>query len=177
MKKTLKRLLIIIFLIGLTTTVTGCFEKRKEIKFTDDNITVTFKVKEDTNYKLSKDVKEFRSSREDATIFAKDFSIGIDISDEISYKEFNNDFTKLLNSYKKEKDFKEVSVSGLKGFQKYNISYIRYEVYLPIKNDNTKNLIINIYSNANKDEVTKQIYESNEIKDIINHLSVTVKKK
>jgi len=174
----MKRTLYILLLLVATILLTGCLVKRKAITITKDNIKADFHVKDSNNYKLSTDIKDFRSSREDGVINAKDFMIGIDISDEISYTEFKGDFNKLKKAYQKEEDFKEVTYSGLKGFQRYNISYIRYEVYLPIKNDNTKVLIVNIYSNANKDEITKELYQGEEIKDILNHISVsTIKKK
>lgn len=173
----MKKTLYLIILLVATISLTGCFLKRKTITVTNDNIKVNFKVDANKDYKLSTELKDFRSSREDAVIKSKNFLIGIDISDEISYTEFKGDFNKLKKAYQKEEDFKEVTYSGMKGFQRYNISYIRYEVYLPIKNDNTKILIVNIYSNANMDEVTKEIYQTQEIKDILNHISVSIIKK
>ena len=173
----MKKSIYLLTLLLVALSLTGCLTKRKTLTVTQDNIKVELHVEEKSKYTLSTELTDFRSSREDAVIKAKDFMIGIDISDEISYPENEKDFNKLKKTYKKEKDFKEVTYSGIKGFQRYNISYIRYEVYLPIKDDNTKVVIINIYSNANKDEITEQIYQSNEIKDILNHISISKIKK
>ena len=110
----MRKTIYIFILLLMTISLTGCLVKRKTITVTKDNIKVNLNVKENTNYKLSTELKDFRSSREDAVILAKDFMIGIDISDEISYTEYKGDFNKIKKQYQKEKDFKEVSFSNIK---------------------------------------------------------------
>ena len=60
-------------------------KKRKELKFKGEEGTIVFNVKEDTNYKISTDKKDLRTSREQAALVGKDFKIGIEFNDDFGY--------------------------------------------------------------------------------------------
>ena len=49
---------------------------------------------------------------------------------------------------------------------------MRYEVYLPIKDNDEQCLQLNIYSTKNRDEATREQYKSKEVQDILNHIKV-----
>ena len=167
-----KNIIMILLLFVISISLTGCFEQRKQFKIKTKEYTIIINAISKNNYTLSTKIEDLRSSREEGMLFGKDFSIGIDISNELSYEEYNNDFNKLKNVYKKEKEFKEVTYSGIKGFQLYNITFISYQIYLPVKNDKSKVLILSVYSKANLDEATKEIYNRKEIKDILNNVKI-----
>ena len=171
MKNKTKRILFsgLLTLIVLTIT-TGCFEKRKTIDINDKNVDTRIKILEKIDYKVSKDIKDFKSSRESAMIITKDFKIGVEINKDMTYEQFKGSFEKLKKSRSESTDFKEVKYSGVKGFQRYNESYMRYEVYYPIKGTNELCLQLNIYSTLNRDEETKKQYKTKEVQDILNHV-------
>jgi len=168
-KKILFPTLLIVTILTLTT---GCFEKRTTIEHKEDNIDLKINIMEKLKAKVSKDIKDFKSSRESAMIMTKNFNISIEINKDMSYDEYKGSFEKLKKGHSKLKDYKEVTYSGLKGFQNYNESYMRYEVYLPIKGSNDRCLQLNIYSTLNRDEETKKQYKTKEVQDTLNHVKV-----
>ena len=162
-----------LLMLLVLTTMTGClFEKRNELKVKEENITVTFKILEKIKYTLSKELKDFKSSRECAMIITKDFKIGVEINKDMSYEKYKGSFEKLKKARSESTEYKEVTYSGIKGFQRYNESYMRYEVYLPIKDNDEQCLQLNIYSTKNRDEATREQYKSKEVQDILNHIKI-----
>ena len=162
-----------LLMLLVLTTMTGClFEKRNEVKVKEENITVTFKILEKIKYTLSKELKDFKSSRECAMIITKDYKIGVEINKDMSYEKYKGSFEKLKKARSESTEYKEVTYSGIKGFQRYNESYMRYEVYLPIKDNDEQCLQLNIYSTKNRDEATREQYKSKEVQDILNHIKV-----
>ena len=166
-----------LLMLLVVTTMTGCFEKRNNIEIKEDNITVNIKILDSIKYKLSRELKDFKSSRETAMIMTKDFNIGVEINKDMSYDKYKGSFEKLKKGRSKSTEFKEVTYSGIKGFQRYNESYMRYEVYLPIKGTNERCLQLNVYSTANRDEATRKVYKTKEVQDLLNHVKVKYEEK
>ena len=161
-----------LLMLLVVTTMTGCFEKRNNVEIKEENITVNIKILDSIKYTLSRELKDFKSSRETAMIMTKDFNIGVEINKDMSYDKYKGSFEKLKKGRSKSTEFKEVTYSGIKGFQRYNESYMRYEVYFPIKGTNERCLQLNIYSTANRDEATRKQYKTKEVLDILNHVKV-----
>ena len=154
------------------TLMTGCFEKRKALEINEDNIYVKLNIMEKIKYTFSQELKDFKSSRECGMIINDNFKIGIEINKDMSYEKYKGSFEKLKKGRSESTEFKEVTYSGIKGFQRYNESYMRYEVYLPIKGTNERCLQLNIYSTLNRDEETRKQYTTKEVQDILNHVKV-----
>ena len=158
--------LLIILIVPLLLLV-GC-NIRDQVVYNGNKIKLTFNVKGD--YKLEKSKKYLRNAREKAIFIGSTFKIGIEVND----LEDNKSFDDYKKEYKKEEDFKEVTYSGMNGFQFYTPSYLRYEIYLPV-NDKIV-LRLNVYSaNDNKKSTTKEL-ESSEVQDILDNMDVEAKK-
>ena len=174
--KNIKKYIIYLIIVLITLSATACMKNSKTITYTKDKIEIKLKINDNIKYTLSEDIKDFKSSREDAMILTDKYHIGIDISNELSYSKYNGNFENLKNSHKeKAQDFKEVTYHKINGFQEYNINYMRYEVYFPIKNDKENIVICNIYAPETKDNMVKEIFQSKEIQNILN--SITIKEK
>ena len=153
--------------------MTGCENKRENLKYDGKNIDVVFQVNKDCNYKVSTDYNDFITVREKAMLIGKKFKIGIEEDDNLSLPAYEGKFSKFMEHYSNEPEFKKTNYSNINGFQKFDASYIRYEVYIPVNNHFV--LKLNIYSNKNTPEATKQYLNSKEVQDILNN--VTIKKK
>lgn len=169
MKKGLKYLILVITLLTITT---GCFVKREKITIKKDNYEVILQVKNKKDFKISQEITDFKSSREDYMLFGKNFNISIDFSNELSNPSYKENFKNLNTQYNKEKDYKEVTYNKVKGFQYYNVGYLRYDVYLPIPNDNMNNMTIAIYPLEMSEQAAKNTYYSKEVQDLLKHIII-----
>ena len=164
MKKALKVFIILILPVLL---LTGCVGDK--LVYEDARVKVTFEVMGD--YKLVMKKEYFRTSREEAMILDSKFKIGIEFNNDLADK--NIKFDKFMNDYKKEKDFKKVKYSDMNGFSIYTPDYLRYEVYLQV---NDKLILrLNIYSPNDNKKATTKVLESEEVQDILKHITVKVK--
>lgn len=186
MKKFLKILSFVLLLVSVLT-ITACGnkkveeqtapkeEKRKELTFAGKDATITFKVKQDTDYKLSVTQTDLKTTREIAILLGDTFKIGIEVSNAISYSKYEGSFEAYKESFKDKEEFKEVTYNGLNGFIQYYSGYTRYEVYLPIPNSKQYLLKLNIYSNEDTKEKAKEELDSEKVQDILNNIEVTLK--
>lgn len=168
--KTFSLLLVVLCLIPI---LTGCKKKSSEITYDGEKIKINFVTKKGSNYKISTDNKDLRTSRENAIILADNFKIGIEENDDLTFPQYFGDFEKLKADNTDEEEYKEVTYSDIKGFEKYYGSYVRFEVYLPI--DKKTILKLNIYSIDDTEESTKKVFKSDEIKELLNNMTITKK--
>lgn len=162
----------IIMIMAFLTITTGCSEKKEKITIKKDNYEIIVQVKNKKDFKISQELKDFKSSREDYFLFGKDYNISIDFSNELANPNYKKDFKNLQKHYSKEKDFKEVAFNKIKGFQFYNEGYLRYDVYLPIPNDNINNMTIAIYPLEISEKAAKTTYYSKEVQDILKNIII-----
>ena len=165
--KTFKNISKVLLVVVLALFLTGC----RKYKQTINSEHYKIDIKTYNEYKFIYDSNYFRNVREEALIDGEGFKIGIENPIKIkNEKEFN----KFKKDYKDKEDYKEVKYSGYKGFMVYTDSYVRYEIYLNINNKYI--LRLNIYGHSSKKDNIKEALESKEVKDILKHMKVTVKK-
>ena len=174
MKKAIKIIGVLLVIILVVLFITR-FVARKKLKFEDETVSVIFSVKKNNDYTISQERSDLRTSREDAIILGDTFKIGIEIKDDLSLKKYSGDFEKYKEIYKEKEEFKEVTYSGIKGFQRYYEPYIRYEVFLPIEGSNKYFVKLDIYSKENTKETAKEQLESSKVKDILNNITIKSK--
>lgn len=175
--KSFKRIFIGLFLfVTALVLVTGCEPKREALKFDGDEGTLTFNVKASEGYKLSTDKKDFRNSREQGMLIGKDFKISIEFDDNFNYF-FDSDFNKLKEKRKDNEQYKEVEYSGIKGIQYFYGGYNSYTIYLPIEGDKEHVLVLSVYGKEDKEAAAKEAIESEEVQDVLNHISDIAGKK
>lgn len=164
MKKALKIFIILILPVLL---LTGCVGDK--LVYEDTNVKVTFEVMGD--YKLVTKKEYFRTSREKAMVLDNKFKIGIEFNNDLVDK--NIKFDKFMKNYNKEQDFKKVEYSDMKGFLFYTPDYLRYEIYLQV---NDKLILrLNVYSPNDNKKATTKVLESEEVEEILEHITVEVK--
>lgn len=169
----MKKLFYLVFLIICTIIITGCEPKREILKHSGKYLSINFKVKKGHSYKISTDRVDFVTSREKAILIGKKFKIGIEEDDNLSLPAYGGDFAKYMKHYSKENEFKKVVFSNIHGFQKYYDYYVRYEVFLPVNDKYV--LKLNIYPDDNTPKMAKKAFNSEEVQDILNHISVKEK--
>ena len=165
----LKSIALVALLAVAVFTATGCEPKRKELKFEGKEGTIVFNVKEDTNYKISTDKKDLRTSREQAALVGKDFKIGIEFNDDFGYF-FKGDWKALKEKRKSNDEYKEVTFGDLKGIQYFYGSYMYYEIELPCGNSKEYNLILTVRGNKDTEESAKAAIKNEEVQDILNNI-------
>ena len=175
--KNIKRIFSILLLVVFTfTLLTGCEPKRENIEFNGDEGSITFQLKQNGNYKISTDSKDFRTSREQAVLLGKNFRIGIEFDDDFGYF-FKGDFDKLKETKKDSTDYKEVTYSDIKGIQYFYSSYMRYNIILPIKDNKKYYVVLTVYGKEDNEKSAKEAINNEEVIDILNHISkITAKK-
>lgn len=172
-----KKILIyigIIFVIFslLLWALTDLSHNRKNLVIDEEEVKITFKVKDLGLYKVKKDPNYFRTARERAIIVGDTFKVGFEFNTDLLAE--NKDFSKIKKLYKDNEDYKEVKYSGYKGFQFYTKEYLRYEIYLQISDNFI--LRVNIYSAVDKKEFTTKELNSKEVKDLLKHMKVELRK-
>lgn len=167
-----KHLKTFILMFITVILLTGCKPGKQQI-YKGKKLDVIFNVKYATDYKLSEDEKDFRTSREKAVLISDNFKIGIEINEELSNEEFNGDFKKFKEKYKDKEDYTEVKYAGIKGFRIYEQAYARYEIYLPVNN---KYIVrFNVYAFTNNKKSTTKILKSKEVKQILKYVEIKTK--
>ena len=167
--KKLKSIALVALLAVAVFTVTGCEPKRKELKFEGKEGTIIFNVKEDTDYKISTEKDDLRTSREQAALVGKDFKIGIEFNDDFGYF-FKGDWKALKEKRKDNDEYKEVTYGDLKGIQYFYGSYMYYEIELPCGNSKEYNLILTVRGNKDTEESAKAAIKNEEVQDILNNI-------
>lgn len=174
MKKNLRVIFGVLLIIISIFSLTGCFS-RKELKYEGDKFDITFNVKAYNRYTISKDSDARTTIEEKKVLLGDGFKIGIEEDLSVSYSENNGDFTKYAEGFKNEPEYLEVTYSGIKGFQKYYKPYNRYEIFLPLDNNDKVSIKLNVYSDKNTKEDLKNIFNSEDVQDILNNIVVTSK--
>ena len=175
MKKALKTISGIIVLVLLITLTTGCGIKRKELSFDDGKVLITLNVKDGTDYRISEESEDLRTSREDAILLGDTFKIGIEIKDDLSFSKYSGSFEKYKEEFTDKEEYEEVTYSGINGFVRYYGSYVRYEIYLPVEASDKYIVQLDIYSVEDKKDAAKEQLESEKVKDILNNITITLK--
>lgn len=171
MKKILKELVLLFVIVFGVLALTGCGKKLKTVTYNDKSkVSVSLSFEEEKGYELSESKDDLRTSLEDAVLKGDDFNIAIQVDEYSSNKTFND----VKNIYKKNNDYKEVTYNEMKGISFYSPSYVRYEVILNVDNKTYVSLHIYNKKSPNKEEDVKKIYNSEEVQEILN--SVTINK-
>ena len=110
MKKGKMIIFTLLMTLVMTLFVTGCANKKEELVFDSKEGSFTLSVDHSAGYKISTDSKDFRSSREQAMLIGKDFSIGIEFNDDLDYF-FEGDFEKLKKTRVEENKATEVKTA------------------------------------------------------------------
>ena len=168
--------LFIVLIVVLVIFITGCDIGREELKFNGDEGSITFNVKKDKKYKLSTDKNDLRTSREQAILIGDNFKIGIEFDDNFDYF-FKGDWDKLVKARKDNKDFKKVTYSDIKGIEYFYGGFMRYNVILNIKDSKKYYLVLTVYGDKDDEKSAKKAINSEEVKDILNHISSISSKK
>lgn len=175
MKKSLKILSIILVLAFTIVLLTGCGKEKKEaLTFDGDEGKITFQVKEGSGYKISTEDDDLRTSREQGVLLANDFKIGIEFCDDYNYF-FESNLDKLKEARKDYDDYKEVKYAGVDGVQYFYGGYNRYEVILPVANNNKYYLELSIYGTEDTEESAKAAIANQEVIDILNSIAFEAK--
>ena len=159
--------LVMVIAIGF---LTGCGEKRTELKFEGEEGTIVFNVKEKAGYKLSTKADDFKTGRDQAVLIGKDFTIGIEFDADFGYF-YDGDFAMIKDSRKNYDDYKEVTYSDIKGIQYFYDSYNRYNVILPCGDSKEYVLTLYIYGSKDTEKSAKEAIKSEELLDVLNNIT------
>lgn len=173
MKKVLSILLLMVMVLPI---LVGCAPKREDVKFTGEEGEITFNVKKGSNYKISTDKKDLRTSREQGALVADNFKIGIEFVDDYGYF-FKSDFNKLKEARKDYDDFKEVTYNGQKGIQYFYGGYNCYNVLIPVENNKEYYLELSVYGKKDTEAAAKEAIKSDEVQDVLNNITFKAKEK
>ena len=168
--KKLKFLALFLVVAVVTVMTTGCEAKREELKFEGKEGTIVFNVKAGSDYKISTDKADFRTSREQAALVGKDFKIGIEFNDDFGYF-FKGDFDALKAKRKDYPEYKEIEYSGIKGIQYFYGSYMYYEIILPCGDSKDYDVILTVRGNEDNEKSAKAAIANEEVQDILNHIT------
>lgn len=168
MKKILKIAVLLLIIVLAVVLLTGC-GKKEELTFDGDEGKITFKVKPNSGYRISTDKEDLRNSREQGVLIGNDFKIGIEFCDDYKYF-FNSDLNKLKENRKDYDDYKEVTYNGIDGVQYFYAGYMRYEVMLPVANNEEYYLDLTIYGKEDNEESAKEAIENKELQEILNSI-------
>ena len=173
--RNVKIFVILILALSTTLLITGCESKKEEWKYDGKEGSVLFSLKGNTDYKLSTKESDLKSSKEEAMLLGKDFSIGIDFNDDLDYF-YKGDFNALKKERQAEEDYKDVTYSNIKGIQFFYSGYMRYQVTLPIQGNNKYTLDLTVYGKEESEKAAKDAINNDEVKEILNSItSITVK--
>ena len=168
---------IIIFAILAVSVValTGCGkEKLETVSFKDDEntkATINLSFAEGSNYTLSTNEEDFRTSRDNAILKGDTFNITIQFDKFWSGENINN----LKEERKDNEEYKEVTYNGINGFSYYYAGYDTYKVVLPVSDTVYASLCV--YSkdimSSNQEEV-KAAFDSEVVQNILNTVTFSV---
>lgn len=168
--RNLKKLSYLSILVVAILILTGCGQKREEIKFDGEEGSIAFSLKAEKKYKISTKQEDLRTSREQAILIGDDFKIGIEFDDDYGYF-FKGDWEKLKEARKNNDDYQEVKYSDIKGIQYFYGGYMRYNVILPIKENDKYYLVLTIYGAKDDEESAKTAIKNEEVLDVLNHIT------
>ncbi len=176
MRKTIKVFSVLLIIILSLSILTACGKKEKKeiLSFDGEEGKITFQVKEGSGCQISTKDEDLRSSREQGVLIGNGFKIGIEFCDDYNYF-FDSSLEKLKEARKDYPDFKEVNYGGAEGVQYFYGGYNRYEVMLPVKNNDKYYLDLTIYGSEDKEEAAKTAIENQEVLDILNSISFEAK--
>ncbi len=163
-------LIAVVVMVFAITLLTGCGDKRTELKFEGEEGTIVFNVKEKAGYKISTKSEDFRTGREQAVLIGEGFKIGIEFDSDFSYF-YDSDFSMLKDSRKSYDEFKDVTYSNIKGFQYFYDSYNRYNVILPCGDSKDYVLVLYVYGSEDKEESAKKAIKNEELLDVLNNIT------
>lgn len=170
MKNLRRYLTISLLIIGTLTLLTGCTQKREDVKFDGNEGSITFYLKQENKYKISTSRDDLKTVREQAIIIGKDFKIGIEFDNDFSYY-YKGNFEEVKKKRKENEDYKEVTYSEMKGIQYFYPGYMRYNVVLPIKNSKTYYLVLTVYGKEDTQKSAKEAIKNEEVLDVLNHIT------
>ena len=163
---------IAIFVMAFAVLLlSGCGEKRTELKFEGEEGTIVFNVKEKAGYKISTKKEDLRTTREQGTLIGDGFKIGIEFNDDFGYF-FDSDFDKIKEARKDYDDYKEVTYSKLNGVQYFYGSYNSYEIMLPCGDSKDYFLTLSVYGAKDTEEAAKTAIQNEELLDVLNNITL-----
>ena len=168
MKKVLKIAVLLLIVALAVVLLTGC-GKKEELTFDGEEGKITFKVKANSGYKISTDDEDLRSSREQGVLVGNDFKIGIEFCDDYKYF-FDSNLDKLKENRKDHDDYKEVKYNGIDGVQYFYGGYNRYEVMLPVANNEEYYLDLTIYGKEDTEESAKEAIANKDLLEILDSI-------
>ena len=174
MKKSLKLFSVLLGFALVISFMTGC-EKREDLTFKGEEGTITFNVPAG-KYKISTKDKDKRTSREQGVLVGDNFKIGIEFSDDYGYF-FKSDFNKMKKAREDYDDLKVVKYSDNKAIQFFNSGYMDYEIMIPVKNNKEYYLDLCVHPKKETEKDAKKLINSDEVQDILNHMTFEAKKK
>ena len=68
-------------------------------------------------------------------------------------------------------DYKEIIYSDIQGIQYFYSGYMRYNVILPIKESKKYYLTLSIYGDKDNEQSARKAINSEEVQDILNHIT------
>ena len=174
MKKVLKVFAVMVIALMAILSLTACGEKKDQITFDGKEGKITFSVKKGSNYRISTDKKDLRTSREQGALVGDNFKIGIEFCDDYKYF-FDSSFDKMKEKKKDNQDYKEVTYGGVQGLQYFYGGYICYDVLLPVKNNEKYYLILTVYGKEDNEQSAKDAINNKEVQDILNSITFEAK--
>ena len=168
MKNILKIATLLLIFALAVVLLTGC-GKKEELTFDGEEGKITFKVKANGNYKISTEKEDLRTSREQGALVADDFKIGIEFCDDYKYF-FDSDLAKLKEARKDYDDYKEVNYAGVDGVQYFYSGYMKYEIILPVANNDKYYLELSVYGKEDNEESAKEAIANKDVQEILNSI-------
>jgi len=171
----MKKLGILVLALILAVSFTACGGGKtatSSFNSRDGKTTIAITYPESDGYRWSTENADFRTSSWEAAVIAPDFKIGVSTR---TYPHGVKSFDEFIAENGDEKNFKEVTYGGAKGFSYYYESYRSYVVSLPIEG-NTDNYV-EIWVSEPKDDETKidALFDSAAVQDILKTVKSTAK--
>lgn len=170
MKSYLKILSLILIMALAILLLTGCGgEKKEELTFDGEEGKITFQVKAGSGYKISTNAEDFRTTRAQGVLIANDFKIEIEFCDDYGYF-FESNLDKMKEARKDYDEYKDVTYNGVDGLQYFSSGYNRYEIMLPVANNDKYYINLSVSGMEDKEESAKAAIANQEVIDILNSI-------
>ncbi len=172
MGKFFKHAGIISAMIAGVILLAGCGKKLKTTSHEDErtNTSISFKYPEELGCNYSTDSKDLRTSAEDAIWIFDQYKIAVDIKNISSGEDFN----KVKERKSSNQDYSEVTFNKISGVSYYYSPYNRYEVCLPMNDKRYAEFHIYSTKEGSKKEDVEKIFNSDEMKEILNTIELKV---
>ena len=174
MKSYLKILSFILIMVLAILLLAGCGEKKEELTFDGEEGKITFQVKAGSGYKISTNPDDFRTTRAQGVLIANDFKIEIEFCDDYNYF-FESNLDKMKEARKDYDEYKDVTYNGVAGLQYFSSGYNRYEIMLPVANNDKYYLNLSVSGMEDKEESAKAAIANQEVIDILNSMTFEAK--